>query len=64
MFLLQMPSVRALVEWEHFNIVHEEDKKNDGHAKLCPRITDNHFALGSSAKMRVSYATQVIKFSK
>lgn len=57
-----MPGVRSLVNWEHYVKVHEQDKKESvyGKNKVCPKVTDDHFALGSSAKMRVSYATQVI----
>lgn len=57
-----MPFITGgIVNWEHYVKVHDEDKKMSamGHAKVCPKITDDHFALGTSAKMRVSYATQV-----
>lgn len=57
-----MPRVRNQVRWDHYVKVHEEDKKKSayGEVKVCPKITEDHFALGTSAKMRVSYATQVI----
>lgn len=48
-----------MVKWKHFEIVHEEDKKQFGGSRKVPKVTDNHFNLGTSAKMRVSYAVQV-----
>lgn len=49
------------VKWEHFVILHEQDKKNcSSQLRVCPKITDNHVKLlNSCLKMCVRLATQV-----
>lgn len=59
-FLKVDPNV-GLIKWEHFEILHKEDKKVcDSQLRVCPKITDNHLQLlNTCLKMRVRLAVQV-----
>lgn len=47
------------IRWKHFEDLRKEDLKHEGHLRQCSKLTDAHFKLTSSTKMRVSLATQV-----
>ncbi|KAL5239381.1 hypothetical protein ACI65C_006791 [Semiaphis heraclei] len=59
---LMVDSNDGLIKWEHFEILHEEDKKVcDSQLRVCPKITDNHLQLlNTCLKMRVRLAVQVL----
>jgi hypothetical protein len=51
------------VEWRFYQNLFKEDKKLPANLRLCPKLTENHINPTNTAKMRVSFATQVHDFS-
>ncbi|XP_071644830.1 uncharacterized protein [Temnothorax longispinosus] len=47
------------VEWRFYQNLFKEDKKLPANLRLCPKLTENHINPTNTAKMRVSFATQV-----
>lgn len=50
---------KGMIEWNHFEILHNEDSKFPANIRLCPKITKTHLKLNKATKMRVSFAVQV-----